>query len=205
MKYGILLSLTLLIFSCFLARAQENITEPNRGFYVKLLYKGNHETKLFALAKIAESGSKDDEVIDALISCLQEGTSFIERKAGKIVNDFWDVRAKSAEILGEIGDPRALDYLHTALLHDKDPMVRSCVAIALGKIRLPESIFFLAQAIKTSEVCGSDEIVIKSCVEAIGEIGHEDGILPLFEVIHGGYRRNIKLAAMDALKKLNWK
>ena len=182
----------------------QNIDGPSTEDYLRLLYQGGREDKLLAINILAKSGSTDAKVIEALISSLQEGTFFVKRKAGKIINDFWDVRARSAEVLGDIGDPCTLDGLYMALLLDHDPVVRNCVATAIGKIGQPESIIYLSHAIETSKTNGSDDIVILSCVNALGEIGHKDAFLPLYKVVRGSYRRNITLAARDALKKLQW-
>jgi len=182
----------------------QNIKGPKTEDYIRLIYEGSREDKLLAINIFAKSGSKDDEVIEALLSSLQEGTLFVKRRAGTVINNFWDVRARSAEVLGDIGDPHALNALHMVLLRDPDPIVRCCAATAIGKIGQPESIRFLALAIKTTNATGSNEIVILSCVKALGEIGHPDAFLPLYEVARGGYHSNIELAARDALKKIRW-
>jgi len=182
----------------------QNIKGPPIEDFIKLIYEGSREDQLIAIDLLAKSGSKDDKVIEALLYCLQEGTFFIKRRAGTVINDFWDVRAKSAEVLGDIGDPCVLPQLHKVLIRDPDPIVRSCTAIAIGKIGQPESIRFLDLAIKTTDITGSNEVVILSCVNAMGEIGDPAAFLPLYEVTRGPYKSNIKLAARDALEKLHW-
>lgn len=107
---------------------------------IVFLYTGCPEEKLLAIEILRESGSAGKEVIEALVSCLHEGTLFTSRKAGKITNDWWYVRSRSAELLGDIGDPQALTALHQSLRYDPDPVVRSCVATAIGKIGNLESI-----------------------------------------------------------------
>jgi len=64
------------------------------------------------------------------------------------------------------------------------------------------SIPYLARVIKIAGLSGSEDIVIKSCVVAIGEIGNKGGLWVLIDVIDGGYNRNIRLSAQNALKKL---
>lgn len=199
------------IFGVSLTRAQENIDRylqnikgPTTEDYLQLLNEGDREDKLLAIEMLSRNGSHDDAVIDALISCLGEGTFFIKRRAGKVINDFWDVRARSAEVLGDMGDPRALPSLHDTLLHDPEPLVKCCVAEALGKIGDPESVRYLTLLIRNTESRGSNEVVILSCVKALGEIGHRDGFLPLLEIARGRYRSNIRAAARDALEKLQW-
>ena len=203
--------LILIVFGSMALYAQDsmeqylqNLHGPAIEDYIRLIYEGSREDKLVAIEILYKTGSKEDAVIDALISCLQEGTSFVKRRAGQVINDFWDVRARSAEVLGDIGDLRALNDLHIVLIHDPDPIVRCCAATAIGKIGQPESIRFLSLTIKTTDATGSDATVILSCVQALGEIGHPDAFLPLYEVARGGYGSNITLAAHEALKKLRW-
>ena len=169
---------------------------------IVFLYTGCPEEKLLAMEMLRESCSADKEVVEALIYCLHEGTLFSARKGGKITNDFWYVRAKSAELLGDIRDPQALTALHLSLRYDPDLLVKSCVAKAIGKIGSPDSIPHLARAIETSPTSGPDEIFVKACVEAVGEIGHKEGFWVLAGVIRSGYRRDIRLAAQEAMRKL---
>jgi len=211
MKRWIFCFVVALFFGFALLYAQENkeqylqnIKGPTTKDYIRLIYEGSREDKLIAINIFAKNGSKDDEVIEALIFCLGEGTLFVKRRAGTVINDFWDVRARSAEVLGDIGDPCVLPQLHMVLLRAPDPVVRCCAATAIGKIGQPESIRFLALAIKTTNATSSNAIVILSCVKALGEIGHPDAFLPLYEVARGGYSSNIELAARDALQKIRW-
>jgi len=178
--------------------------EPTKDFYVDLLYRGSHEDKILALNKLVEMGAKGEDVVEAVVFGLEQGTIFVLRKSGKVVNDFWDVRAKSAQALGEIGDPKALFYLYRALRYDPDPFVRSQSALAIGKIRQKESVPELIRTIEISSISGEDDIVIISCVEALGEIGDKECFVPLIEVIRGKYSRSVRFAAMDALKKIRW-
>lgn len=203
--------IVVLIFGSTLLYAQENtgqylqnIKGPSIEDFIKLIYEGSREDQLVAINIFARTGSTEDEVIEALLYCLQEGTFFVKRRAGTIINNFWDVRARSAEVLGDIGDPCALPQLHMVLMRDPDPIVRSCAATAIGKIGQPESIRFLDRAIKITDITGSNEVVILSCVNALGEIGDPDAFLSLYEVTRGRFKSHIKLAARDALEKLNW-
>jgi HEAT repeat protein len=181
-----------------------NLQEPKAEDYVKLLYEGSHESKLIAVAKLQKMGAKDQEVIDALVFGLQQGTLFVKREAGRVVNDYWDVRAASANALGSIADPSTLPHLHVALRYDHDIHVKSSVATAIGKIGQSESVSELTRVIEISSTSGSDDVLIKACVVALGEIGDKEGFVPLVEIMRGKYRRDIKLAARESLKKIHW-
>ncbi|MGQ9616121.1 MAG: HEAT repeat domain-containing protein [Spirochaetota bacterium] len=201
----------LLFFLSNILLAQESIEQyllelkgPKVEDYIKLLYEGTHEGKLLAVTKLREMNAEGEEVVDALIFGLQQGTMIVQRELNKVVNDFRDVRAQSALALGEIGDPRALHHLHIALTYDPDTIVRSSVAIAIGKIGEPSSVPILYRTIETATTAGSDDLVVRSCVEALGDIGHRDCFTPLVAVIRSNFRRSIRLAAFDALKKIRW-
>jgi HEAT repeat protein len=211
MRYRFFFYIVVFLFSCTLLIAQEEMDEylqnmhgPTTEDYLRLLNEGNHEAKLLAIEMLSKYGSHDDAVLEALILSLGEGTLFVKRRAGQVVNDFWDVRARSAEVLGDMGDPRALPSLHDALLHDPEPIVKCCVAEAIGKIGHHDSVRYLSLAIRNTENIGSNELVILACVRALGEIGDKDGFLPLLEVAQGRYRSTIRVAARKALEKLQW-
>lgn len=181
-----------------------NLQDPSQEDYVKLVYEGDRENVLWAITKLREMGASGEEVVDALLFGMQQGTFFVRREYNKVANDWWDVRAESAEALGEIGDLRALHHLHGALRFDPDVYVRTSVALALGKMGQAESIPHLVRAIDTSSPAGPDDQLVRACVLALGEIGHRDAFVPLVEVMRGRFRRSIKIAARESLKKLQW-
>jgi HEAT repeat protein len=181
------------------------LDEPSKEDYIQLLYEGSHENQVLAITKLAEMADEgDEEVFEALIFGLQQGTIYVKRQYNKVVNDFWDVRAASAYALGELGNPEALPHLYLSLRYDPDNHVRAEVAAAIGKIGDPDSIPILERVIETSSAAGPDDAVVLGCVEALGEIGHRDGFVPLLEVMRGDFRRSIRLAARDSMKKIRW-
>lgn len=200
---------SLLLFS--FAYAQEsveqyliNLTAPGMEDYIALIYESSHENQLLAATKLGEIGTGDEEVINALLYGLGQGTLFVRRQQGKVVNDHWDVRAASAKALGEIGDPRALPDLYIALRYDHDTFVKSSVAIAIGRIGQKESVSYLTWVIETSNPSGPDDLLVTTCVEALGNIGDKSGFPTLVEVLRGKYKRNIKIVAREAIKKIEW-
>jgi HEAT repeat protein len=212
MRKYILIIMVLSVFGASLLYAQESVEqyllsleEPTKEAYLDLLYEGSHENMVLALTKLAPMAESDDEeVYEGLIFGLQQGTIYIKRHGNKVINDFWDVRAASAFALGEMGNPDALPHLYMALRYDPDNHVRSEVAVAIGKIGEEEAIPVLARVIETSSAAGPDDAVVLGCVEALGEIGHQDGFVPLLEVMRGEYRRAIRRAARESLKQIKW-
>ena len=212
MRRFIFIFVILALFGGSLLHAQESVEqyllsldEPSKEAYIDLLYEGSHQNMVFALTKLAPMANSDDEeVYEALIFGLQQGTIYIKRHGNKVVNDFWDVRAASAHALGEMGSQDALPHLYMSLRYDPDNHVRSEVAAAIGKIGEPEAIPMLARTIETSSAAGPDDGVVLGCVVALGEIGHRDGFVPLLEVMRGRYRRSIRREARESLKKIKW-
>jgi HEAT repeat protein len=181
-----------------------NLKEPKEEDYVRLLYEGSRENKLLALNKLVELGAQSEETKEAYIFGLEQGTVFVKREAGKVTNDYWDVRALSAKALGELGDPKTLPNLHNALRYDPDTYVRTSVAVSIGRIGDKSSIQEIARAIETSRPGGNEDELVLACVAALGEIGDKEGFVPLVEVLRGKYNRHIKLAARESLKKIRW-
>lgn len=212
MKKASIVFFLMVFFGCLAAAlAQEsveqyllNLGEPKEEDYVRLLYEGSRENKLLAINKLMELGARSEETREAYIFGLEQGTVFVKREAGKVTNDFWDVRAMSAKALGELGDPKTLPNLHNTLRYDPDSYVRTAVAVSIGKIGDKNSIREIARAIETSRPGGSEDELVLACVVALGEIGDKEGFVPLVEVLRGKYNRGIKLAARESLKKLRW-
>ncbi len=194
-----------------IANAQEsteqylmNLKKATPEDYADLMYEGSHESKLLAAIKLGEIGKSDEKVIEALLYGLGQGTFFIIRQYGKVTNDYWDVRAASAKALGQIRDEEALRDLYRTLRYDPDKFVRGSAAYAIGMIGQTESIYYLKRIIETSSTMGPDDELILACVEAMGEIGDHSAFSPLVEIIRGKYKRSIKLAAMEAINKLDF-
>jgi len=210
-KLSILVTAALLFGVFGVSFAQESVEqylmslkEPKEADYVRLLYEGSRENKLFAINKLIEAGARSEETKEAFVFGLQQGTIFVQRQAGKVVNDYWDVRAMSAKALGDIGDPGILEQLHQSLRYDPDVYVRSAVVVAIGKIGETRSIKELTRVIETSRAGSTEDELILACVIALGEIGDKEGFVPLVEVVRGKYNRHIKMAARDSLKKITW-
>ncbi len=172
--------------------------------YTTLMYEGSYESKLVAAIRLGEMGESGTEVIEALVYGLGQGTYFVVRQYGKVTNDYWDVRAASAKALGQIGDPSPLEDLYYTLRYDPDKFVRGSAAYAIGKIGRKESVYYLKRIIETTSTTGPDDELILACVEALGDIGHPSAFTPLVEVVRGKYKRSLRLAAMESIRKLKY-
>jgi HEAT repeat protein len=172
--------------------------------YIRLLHEGSHEKKLEAVKELSELGLRGEDVVEALVFGLQQGTMVVTREKSKVTNDFNDVRAASAKALGKIGDPKALPDLYISLKYDPDINVKKEAATAIGAIGREESIKQLVGTIKAADRSGKDDTIIISCVDAIGEIGSTDGFFPLLDILRGDYSRSVRLAVRESLNKIKW-
>jgi HEAT repeat protein len=87
------------------------------------------------------------------------------------------VRQWTADILGELGDRRAVQPLIESL-QDEAPNVRRSVALALGQLGDGRAVHPLIGCLQDpdAEVC-------RNAVEALGEIGDERAVEPLIKVL----------------------
>jgi len=100
--------------------------------FLTMLTDENEQVRLKAIDAV--SRFKCREAIPPLIMLLQ--------------NCSWAVRANAAEALGEIGQASAAAALHTTLKYDEVVEVRMAAAKSLGKIRDPQSVKPLEEALQ---------------------------------------------------------
>lgn len=94
-------------------------------------------------------------------------------------NESDDIRASVAQVLGKIGDKRAVTPLIEAL-GDEDRIVRWVAAWALGKIGDKRAVDPLIQALE-DEFVGVQE----KAAEALGKIKDPKAVKPLIQVLKG--------------------
>lgn len=115
-----------------------------------------------------------------------------------------DVRIRAVEVLGEMGDLRAVQSL-IHHLKDESPDVRTGAVGALGKIGGPRAVQSLIHHLKDE----SPDVRIRAA-EALGQIGDVGAIEPLFQAIDDGRTetrrevwfvpKTVRGSAWDALK-----
>jgi len=118
----------------------------------------------------------------------------ISKKVEILIKDLKDedplYRERAAEILGEIGDVRAIEPLIEALKDWYDKAQEKAVK-ALVKIREP-AVEYLIQALKDKDIS-----VRKSAVKALGLIGNSRAVEPLKEALKdedSGFREEVEIA-----------
>ena len=116
-------------------------------------------------------------------------------------------RAAAARLLGEVGDPRAVDEIRK-LLDDDDPRVVGAACAALGKLGDADSTQTLMSHLDSDEPA-----IVAGAVEGLGHLGVREAvprIIPLLESPDFDVRRAAIVAlgelgdqsATDALEKL---
>jgi len=139
------------------------------------------DEKIFSSTKASSTPVTDEQI---------GGTSIEATKYGDEVDDTileledkseW-VRVYAAQILGDIGDPRAVDPLIQVLLSDESFFVREYAAIALGDIGDPRAVDPLIKALKDE-----DSLVRSYASTALGNIGDPRAVDPLIEVFNDEY------------------
>lgn len=127
------------------------------------------------LASKYGTGSEVSVIISALINDKSSGT-----------------RADAAEVLGEIGDARAVEPLIDAL-RDADYTVQWAAAEALGKIGDKKAVEPLITTLKAG-----DEYLRERAAEALGDIGDKKAVEPLINALKDE-DESVRSSAAEAL------
>lgn len=113
-----------------------------------------------------------EDALETLISILDEGAS------------------KAANVLGEIGDKRAVEPLLDALKSNtNDEYVKKAAAEALGKIKTEQAVQPLIAALFNAQ-----QSVSSSAAEALGSIGDSRAVEPLLELLEHRNNSDVILA-----------
>jgi len=103
-------------------------------------FSGDYDIKMSALddlEKKVNDGSykgSDQQVEFVLEYLAMEGSARTTREAGRLVNNFPEVRRRAANLLGRVGTPDAKNALVRVLLIDEEPIVKAEAAYGLGVI-----------------------------------------------------------------------
>lgn len=120
---------------------QEYLTTIEDVIIAELSAADERDNKLVALQYLEaaiDAGRFSPNMQDSLNSLAGEGLFNQSRTAGRLINNYPDIRAKSCELLGKINTQESKDTLLKVILADNEPMVTTAAVQALGNISVEE-------------------------------------------------------------------
>ena len=162
------------------------VDDPRAGKVLLFLLKHDHPRYRYNFQRhsvhtLARIG--DNRTVDALLDVLTDTGENLDRREG------------AASALGEIGNPRAVKALISAL-EDSEPEFRASAAEALGQIGDPHAVNALLIAVEDSR-----RFVRSSAAGALGEIGDPRALDALLAAMKGP--DSIPFAAASALSQFD--
>jgi HEAT repeats len=103
-------------------------------------FSEDYEIKMSALDDLEKkindgSYNGDDQQVEFVLEYLAlEGSARTTREAGRLVNNFPEIRRRAANMLGRVGTEQAKEALVRVILIDEEPMVKAEAAYGLGQI-----------------------------------------------------------------------
>jgi HEAT repeat protein len=184
-------------------------------------FSDDYEIKMNALddldKKLAEGSIGDNaaQVEFVLEYLAMEGSARRTREAGRLVNNFPEVRRRAANMLGRVGTEAAKDALIRVLLIDEEPVVKSEAAYALGVVgmnkenEVVKAISFVLDKEDPSQPDNNFGYAIALAIEKLAAKGQgaTDPVAykALVKIAQGNYLRTVRtkaLQVLDQLKKL---
>jgi HEAT repeat protein len=110
-------------------------------------------------------------------------------------------RAYAADALGAIGDPRAFDPLTALLARESIDTLRMSLLRALGGLKDPRAVRVLLPYLKAPDQVNRGWM-IRVAANALGQIGSEEAIGPLAEVLASDPDWFARLGAAEGLRKM---
>jgi hypothetical protein len=178
----------------------------------------SRDMKFVALEYISdaiEGGRAGEEIQKALEYMALEGVVNKTREGGvgRVINNFPDVRTKTAQYLGQVGGERAKDTLVRVLLAETEPMVLTEAIKSLAKIGLNENdevVTTISWVATRFDVLGPDNTLALSALEAYEQIADKNGgikdpftVRTIVRIANNGqYIRPVQARAQDLLGKL---
>lgn len=174
---------------------------------VEILNKKAESDDLHKVVAIALGEIGAAQATESLINCLKD-KSLVVRKAaadslveiGKptlelLISNLktkdWELSTRSAEVLGRIGEPLAVDPLINSLKNGH-PQLQDAAISALGQLGDKRAVTSLIEALKAKS---------RNAARTLGQIGDERAIEPLIEALK---EKDVRETAAKALDTLGW-
>ena len=182
-------------------------------------FNENRTTKLSALdnlEELIESGdvaAGDPEATYILDRLSAEGIGVQIREAGRLINNFPEVRRRACELLGKMGGESAKDTLINVLIADDEPMVLSEAVYALGEMGAENTNNQITQAISFSilnqDILTPDQNFAYAALLSIEKLAEQNGGLndpsiyrALIRMSQGNYIRTVQQKAQEVMRQL---
>jgi HEAT repeat protein len=164
------------------------------------------------ISEAIENGNTSDDLRAALEHMGLEGVANIMRENGRIVNNFPDVRARSASFLGELGTTEAKNALIKMLLADNEPWVLSETVKSLAKIGInddEETVRTIAWIIRRYDAIGPNDSLAKAALDAFDSFAKNNNGLRDFSAVQsimlirdGHYIKPVQERAKEVLTNI---
>jgi len=182
-------------------------------------FSDDYDVKMSALddldKKVTDGTYKagDPQVEFVLEYLALEGSGHTVRESGRLVNDFPEIRRRSANLLGKLGTDDAKNALIRVLLIDGEPMVQAEAAYALGVIgknpdnQVVQALAFTYNRLDPSKPDNNLGYAICLAIEKIaqktpGGIKDPAAYQMLVKIAGGNYLRTVKSKALQVLDEL---
>jgi len=182
-------------------------------------FSDDYDIKMSALddldKKITDGSYKatDPQVEFVLEYLALEGSGHTVREGGRLINNFPEVRRRSANMLGRLGTDEAKDALIRVLLIDDEPMVQAEAAYGLGVIgKNPDNQVVQALAFSYNRMDPTQPdnnlgyamclAVEKLAQKTPGGIKDPAAYQMLVKIAQGNYLRTVKTKALQVLDEL---
>jgi len=175
----------------------------------------SREQKLIALDYIGdalERGSTNDEIRQTLEFLSREGRRSVARENGRVMNNFPDVRRRSARFLGQIGTEEARRSLIEICQYENEPMVIQEAIKSLGDIGTNENnetVLHIAWVVARFDNTNPDNIMAIAAIDAYERIARlnnginaPEAIRLLVRISEGSYIRPVQDRARQLLADL---
>ncbi len=184
----------------------EQAVSPERASKLKAL---DYIDDMIANGKASSNSADIHSILDYL---SLTGTGVTYRENGHVINNFPEVRRRACEELGKLGGESAKDSLINILLTEKEPMVLSEAAYALGKIGLNKNNQVsqaLSYAILNQDIMIPDNNFAFAVLLAYEKIAKaNDGLRDptvlraIIRIQNGNYIKKVKAKAQEVINTL---